>query len=1021
MQFGIIKTITLRWHMRRIFIGAMVAIMVFSVAIPPYAKMIAGDNGYIKKWQMADNSDLYMKQIVAADGRMFGVDFSSMMDEQGQKLTCISDGKILWRNDDSFGWLGFECKLMIFERTIIVAGVAFTPSNDSSIPQIICVDFDGKTIWKKTYDKMDCYLDVRIDDKKLWMFLNDKVYVIDPKTGDTIKTADTTEIIKTNKSTITSIMNINPEDMMNSCFIGFAGNSLLTQKNNLIVAYSINEDLSLKYKWEKAIEPSALNLMKNINLIGQANSKYLMLLTGSRTLKCFDSDTGTIKWSQEFDDDFYSQVTYNENCYVIVGNEPLSCHDISNNEKLWELKSYTFVYELTPEYLYGFDEGDHYANIAEGFQQIDIKTGETLANFEVRDAMAFAIDSNDVYVSKNRDAMCYSRCNPCACQINANWAENGTDVVEAELCPLDEREYQIKLENPNEIGSVDCELKPLGKMKLEQSNLSLAPKETKTINARYTAPLLHAVQSVEKIEITTSCNQKIELKLDVKLNKNCPEKLKKVWDIKGTDFHLFGDILVYLSRTSYLEIVENTTVSAINVKTGKTLWNKKVDKIIPKISEWDGTVETWNNLLLFKTDVDYPNCKWTAVDSKTGTVKWQRNDGIPWISNTYYNGPDSRQKFVVNFFDIDTGKTLASKVSIPECRMIFLVLKRNGCIWIRLEYDDDTKEFVSFDEKGKRLWSSDCYPIEYNRDYSFRNLYITDISLSKKVDFTDSVGFNLLQVDIKTGKKLWSVKMNGPDAWAYEDNQKVWATDYISIYCLDIKDGRVIWKVTPDETKRINLFWVWDGLIYFNLVGTQPADFLNSKFIIMSAIDQKNMYTQEIFSNPDLEVEHGKLYAYSTDQQPKNKNVKWEDHVFCVDLKTFQKEWESVGPGNFRRDGDKIIHCSLDEIIWTDKGKQSGRFSLEPAVDRYDSHADAYWVDNRVYCSTKSFALAIDAKTGNQLWKIRTTGDYGYCKIFCRTTLVDNYLDDSYTPFFSDDVVILWKQDGLECYRDIAK
>ena len=87
-------------------------------------------------------------------------------------------------------------------------------------------------------------------------------------------------------------------------------------------------------------------------MIGQANAKYFMLLTDSKTLKCFDSDTGTVKWSQEFDDDFYSQVSYNENCYAIVGNNPLSCHDISNNEKLWEQKLYASIVELTPEYIY---------------------------------------------------------------------------------------------------------------------------------------------------------------------------------------------------------------------------------------------------------------------------------------------------------------------------------------------------------------------------------------------------------------------------------------------------------------------------------------------------------------------------------------------------------------------------------------------------------------------------------------------------------------------------------------------
>lgn len=145
------------------------------------------NNGYIKKWQKSDDSDLYIKQIVAADDKMFGVDFSIILDEQGQKLTCISDGKILWRNDDSFGLSRFECTHLIFEKTIVVAGIAYTPNNDSIIPQIVCVDFEGKTVWKKTYDKMDCYFDFRIHENRLWMFLNDKIYIIDPINGDTIK------------------------------------------------------------------------------------------------------------------------------------------------------------------------------------------------------------------------------------------------------------------------------------------------------------------------------------------------------------------------------------------------------------------------------------------------------------------------------------------------------------------------------------------------------------------------------------------------------------------------------------------------------------------------------------------------------------------------------------------------------------------------------------------------------------------------------------------------------------------
>ena len=171
---------------------------------------------------------------------------------------------------------------------------------------------------------------------------------------------------------------------------------------------------------------------------------------------------------------------------------------------------------------------------------------------------------------------------------------------------------------------------------------------------------------------------------------------------------------------------------------------------------------------------------------------------------------------------------------------------------------------------------------------------------------------------------MWSVKMKGPDAWVYEDKDKVWATDYTSIYCLNLKDGKVIWKITPDQSKRINLFWVWNGLICYNLEGTGITDFLHTKFYFMSVIDQKVLYSQDIFNRPGIEVDNGKLYFFSSETIQTKYQPETIEHVYRVDLKTFQKEWESVGPGDFRRYGDKIIHCSVDEIVWTEKW-QSGR------------------------------------------------------------------------------------------------
>jgi outer membrane protein assembly factor BamB len=276
---------------------------------------------------------------------------------------------------------------------------------------------------------------------------------------------------------------------------------------------------------------------------------------------------------------------------------------------------------------------------------------------------------------------------------------------------------------------------------------------------------------------------------------------KLLWNIAGeVDSDSFANSVLEKSRIFVFD--EQGNLLAINSKTGKEIWRRKVYQQVDIDDIWfsyyQDTVFTFN----YQTDQ-----KIKAFDAETGQSLWEssRFGGMRWViyilNKTIYlvSAPDQSNK-LVNAINIETGEKRwdrrfpvvheFSMAAGDKNEVFFLVKKYEGGI----ENFHKLARLIVLDEfTGQLLWL-------FNEDFSHGDLrYLMDNN-TVYIGTEDGIVFS---IDSNTGNIIWQTETNQfpiPITLAGNTFVVVCEENYLSV--LDTKTGLQKWKLDLGVDKR---------------------------------------------------------------------------------------------------------------------------------------------------------------------------------------------------------------------------
>jgi len=221
-------------------------------------------------------------------------------------------------------------------------------------------------------------------------------------------------------------------------------------------------------------------------------------------------------------------------------------------------------------------------------------------------------------------------------------------------------------------------------------------------------------------------------------------------------------------------------------------------------------------------------------------------------------------------------------------------------------------------------------------------------------------------------------------------NNKIFISNSVGIFCIDINDGTTIWK-TSHPVKYSSMAISEEGIIvgsYDRILsldvrnGNVLWEFLFSKRFSTKIDIRRELFRDYIISSPI--IFRGKIYIgigipnmYNIDPQP---SIYKEFYVLCLNEETGKEEWNFYTRDNVNTspatDG-KYLFISSDSLYSIDitnvrlkwkYSKEIGRFISSPLI-----------INGKVIASfsgiEKEKIIAIDQFNGEEIWKYKIDGN----------------------------------------------
>ncbi|MBP6926871.1 MAG: PQQ-binding-like beta-propeller repeat protein [Caldisericia bacterium] len=956
----------------------------------------ASDLGAIKDWETSSEEYISLIPTVSDDGLVYGIndDFWGGADNA---LMCIENGKIKWSSKEKFDSFGVSWQPIIINNYVVAMNMTLMGSNNITV---ICYTLDGKKMWQKEIKPQKTYPFFERRGNNLLVYCDEKITFIDAESGSEIKTIDLNSI-STNKAP--DIKQTRKEGLDYNT-IKVLNNKIVIGKKNHLRCFDIDENNNLKEAWSEVFrfeddfsDITYLNLL----LWMQSTDSWILAAKNDNLLECYSTEDGLKKFSIEFDTLYDRQIVYNEKHIVYDSRESLVLFSFKNEEKLWEIDNpYGKILSLDDKYLY-IQKNDIYI--------YNIENGEKLSSIAERDIEKTLIKNDNIYMAKKHSFAKYSLCNPCKCKIETFWEKTKNDTINLEVCPFEEEQANFVLKNDNPSAIVECSLKSSSDhVILSEISVTLNPENEKTIMVRYCAKKDEPDISTEEITVTTNCNQEIKLAIQTTRKTDCKEKLKKIWETEGFNFHLFGSNLVNIK--SDLKALDKT-IESVNFKTGKQAWSLKLSQVAPKNMPIEDVIMHGVNLVL-RLKAEGKDDLWVSIDTKNGKLKWKRNGGEPWAEDEYL----SNENRVVTYFSLDTGKTLCSSVKVPDYAYVTPVFIKNGKYFLKFDCsEDELKETVCYDAKGKILWKTKRFYLDYLGQGKCKNLYLTDINISDDFQKEETKQHKLVRIDPVTGKVLWSFEIIGIPEAINESDTMLYFFDTYGIYCLNNKDGSVIWQ---EKSHKIILSAdILNGfIIYRNSNGDDKAGGID--LYVLDPKNGKALFKKEFNWYVRWSTENNNLFINDLQYDDQGQFV----DVFCIDMKKWELIWKATGRGEARVIGQKTIFISENYLSWFFDGKPLGNAELEECTsgeDRFENDVPK-WFGNSIFIKNGSYLQSIDASTGKTKWKLRKTGWLNMQKIIeTRKRGAFNIpIGELKTPCVIDGIIFNSEGKNLVCYKE---
>ena len=396
--------------MRRIIVGVVIAVLLLAQA--PFINLrqakASETQGYTKAWETKIEEKISFKPAIAEDGSLYGV-CSNKDSKYVNKLIKVKDGIVVWESEEEVESGIFSVdEAMLTDNLVISAGL-LEPDEDSTKLFFVCFNTDGKKLWDKQYVISTVLPSYKLHNGNIWLIFDNDVRVIDIKTGEETHKID---LESSNHQPSPNVEGDDDDvgiDDFKFYFLSFSGDTLLINQLNIIRAYNVNEDFTLKLNWEKKFDENDWTLMLlNMLLGGQANQDVLIAADSEASIKCFNPNTGEEMWTLNFGDSFLALFMYNRSHLIMMSLTGTSCFDVKTKKLLWQKDDLLFPKKLGKDIFVTVGSIED-LNLEDGVEVFDINNGEKICQIDEKEVNDVLISGDDLYIIKSKQICMYSK------------------------------------------------------------------------------------------------------------------------------------------------------------------------------------------------------------------------------------------------------------------------------------------------------------------------------------------------------------------------------------------------------------------------------------------------------------------------------------------------------------------------------------------------------------------------------------------------------------------------------------
>lgn len=965
--------------MRRILFGVAAAVFMLSgVVLPGYGKSMEDNIGFAKVWETSLDDRVTMDPVISKDGRLYGIN-SYVSDLSENKLMCIQEGKVAWSSQESFSTYEGSLLQTLLVDNLVIAGDYLEVDKDENKKSflLICYTVDGKKVWDKKMKLNEYSPSYEVYKGNIWLMNEKIIHVLDAKTGNELKKIDLSKTVQNQALRVNSTFNPKIEDKLRYAEIIFVGDSMLLYDEKNYRSFKVTDELSLEQKWERELPKTSdgYPIRSNFMTWYQANEDFFLMAEDESKIVCRSTETGDINWSMDYEEIVYSTIKYNKSFMLIGDYGPFSCYSIANQSLAWTYKNEGYPAVLSDKYVYFIIDDRNGPRV----ELARLRAGGTITKVNETDFDWIVVNENDMYFLKRNGICKYSMCNPCACNVNVSWKENGKDTIEFEICNLDEKKLEILIENPNDKAIVECIFKTSSEMfSMSDNSIAVGPNEKKTVFLICTVGMEYPETFDGYVEINTNCNQTFKLNIKGKKASSCKEKLNKNWSLPSGNFFNFGDVLVrYEEESTGMFDSKLTGLTAFSKTTGKSIWSVASSELMPDCDriELDDVV---GNLMIIQLLSPSRN-GWVAINCIDGKIAWKRDSGMPASFGQWYKtacSPKSLSTYT-DLFDVATGKTIVSKLKL-ECNSSAKLACKIGSDYLIYVYTDSTFKTGQKKEDepnawlvrpdGRVYWKKNLYACLAKDNFEYESLYLVR-NLEPEDDENDYIKCKIAKVDPIKLDVIWSTIVDGYPSIVMQDESKIVFSYYGGISCYNPKDGNKLWGYS-DENHGMSYPVQVKGLLYTQ---TWNRDDKSPEKNQMYAIDPqtgKNMHEMEFDWYAHYYWDGKLLYIVDENWSLKpKKNI-----VHCINVDTWEILWTATGYGELAHVGEKLIFDDGQIVSWFENGKQAGSYDTSSSSTSYGNYYNASkqyeWIENSLYIAKNEKLWVVDAKTSSLILKL---------------------------------------------------